>query len=58
MNSFRDLLHAFRPRINGVSAPCLVHAGHAAATVLINERKIINEIIERYLYTIFDFIIE
>ncbi|KAK0081730.1 hypothetical protein PV325_011659 [Microctonus aethiopoides] len=49
MDLFRDLIRAFRPRINGVSAPSLVHAGHAAATVLIYEKKIINEIIERFI---------
>ncbi|KAK0167307.1 hypothetical protein PV327_004724 [Microctonus hyperodae] len=48
IDSFRNLLHAFKTRIEHASTPSLVHTAHAAATLLVYEREIINEIIERF----------
>ncbi|XP_057318256.1 FAST kinase domain-containing protein 5, mitochondrial [Microplitis mediator] len=46
---FKKLLHAFQPRIKDISVGCLVHAAHAAATVLVYEKDIIDEIINSFI---------
>ncbi|XP_034951563.1 FAST kinase domain-containing protein 5, mitochondrial [Chelonus insularis] len=47
-NTMKDLLNAFRPKIQNVSGICLVHIAHAVSALHFYDKRFMDEIVERF----------